>query len=71
VKIKDYKPKSEAEAVGWLMEEACEVVLSIGRCMRFGIETIHEGRSNRQILLDEMDDLRNALFETETWVARK
>jgi hypothetical protein len=53
------------------MEEACEVVLSIGRCMRFGIETIHEGRSNRQILLDEMDDLRNALFETETWVARK
>jgi hypothetical protein len=71
VKIKDYKPKSEVEAVGWLMEEACEVVIAIGRCMRFGIDNMHEGRSNRQILLDEMNDLRNSLFESETWIARE
>jgi hypothetical protein len=71
MKIKDYHPKTEEEAVGWLMEEACEVVISIGRCMRFGIENVHEGRTNRDILLDEMNDLRNALFESETWIARK
>jgi hypothetical protein len=70
MKIKDYKPKNEEESIGWLMEEAREVILEIGRCMRFGYDNVHEGRTNRHILLDEMDDLRYALDEATRWLEK-
>lgn len=70
MKIKNYQPQNEEEAVGWLMEECCEVVISIGRCMRFGVENVHEGRTNRQILLDELDDLSKAWAESQLWLRK-
>jgi len=68
MKIKNYRPKSELEAVGWLMEESVEVIQAIARSFRFGMETVHEGRSNRQILLDEIGDLKRSIIEAEVWL---
>jgi hypothetical protein len=68
MKIKDYKPTTEMEAIGWLLEECMEVGIEIGRCMRFGLDTIHEGRSNREILYAEVGDLLKAINEADLWM---
>jgi hypothetical protein len=70
MKIKDYKPNSEEEAIGWLLEESAEVIVAIGRCMRFGIENVHERRPNREWLMAEIGDLKKAIVEAEVWLDR-
>lgn len=64
MKIKDYKPKDEGEAIGWLLEECLETGIAIGKCLRFGPDNKYEGLTNRQHLMDELDDLETALHET-------
>lgn len=68
MKIKGYKPENEGEAIGWLLEECMEVGIAIGRCLRFNPDNIHEGLSNRQHLMDELDDLAVAMHEARQYL---
>jgi hypothetical protein len=68
MKIKDYKPHTRIEAIGWLLEESNEVVLAIARCFRFGADNVHEGRTNIQILKDEIADLSKAIESAQPFL---
>jgi NTP pyrophosphatase (non-canonical NTP hydrolase) len=61
VKIKDYQPHTRTEAIGWLIEEAVEVIHAAASCYRWGADNVHEGRPNVQILKDEIEDLKKAI----------
>jgi hypothetical protein len=65
MKIKDYNPKTRTEALGWLQEEAIEVAISIARCYRFGADNIYEGRTNIQIVKEELEDLKKSIEAAE------
>ena len=61
MKIKDYKPHTRTEAIGWLLEEILEVGHAASSCFRWGADNIHEGKTNIQILKDELEDLTKAI----------
>lgn len=40
-----------------LMEECAEVQQCLSKVMRFGLNTVHEGKSNKERLVEELHDL--------------
>jgi len=55
---------AEAEALALIMEECGEVVQIIGKILRHGLESCHPNgnRPNRELLEDELGDLRAAVL---------
>ena len=51
------KDKQMQEVLNILQEEAAEVVVAASKVMRFGIDTVHEGHTNRTRLAQEIGDV--------------
>lgn len=62
MKIKDYKPVTMQEALGYITEECGEVQQAIGKCFRFGFFGKYEnGEVNLDAVTREIKDLEYAL----------
>jgi hypothetical protein len=70
MKLENWEPAGESEAIAWLIEEAQEAILMAARSLRFGIDNIHEQRPNREYLLDEIDDLLRAARVAKHWLEK-
>lgn len=62
----EYEPKNLDEKLGYLVEEAGEVLAGVGKTLRWGVESYNpdlgpESESNREWILRELDDLENAI----------
>jgi hypothetical protein len=68
MKIVNYQPRTRTEAIGWLIEEAVEVIHASTACFRWGGDNIHEGRTNTIILKDEIQDLKKAIEAIEKFL---
>jgi NTP pyrophosphatase (non-canonical NTP hydrolase) len=61
-----YTPVTLDEKLGYLVEEAGEVLAAVGKTLRWGVESYNpdlgpESESNREWILRELDDLENAI----------
>lgn len=48
----------EKEILLILQEECAEVTQAVSKCFRFGYDSVHENKNNRQHLEDEIGDLQ-------------
>lgn len=58
--------KKELEILSILQEECAEVIQSVSKCCRFGYDSVHQNKTNREMLEDEIGDLQcmvNLLIE--------
>lgn len=63
--------KRDQELLDMLAEEAAEVIQAIMKIKRHGIESYHPddpSTSNRDLLKDEMTDLKAVLLEVEEYI---
>lgn len=51
----------EAELLALLSEECGELIQAIGKILRHGFDSVHEGRTNRENLVHEMGDVSAAI----------
>jgi len=64
---KQYEPKTEAQKVGYLVEECGEVQAAIGKTIRWGWESVNpelppeQQETNRDWVLRELKDLKGAI----------
>jgi NTP pyrophosphatase (non-canonical NTP hydrolase) len=68
VKMKEcYRPKTEKQKLGYLVEECGEVMAAVGKTIRWGLESYNpelpyaERETNRQWILRELQDLKGAI----------
>ena len=62
-----YEPKTVEQALGYLAEEAGEVLAAVGKTWRWGLESVNpelppeEQETNRHWILRELTDLEGAI----------
>lgn len=50
--------EKELEILCILQEECAEVIQSVSKCCRFGYDSVHQNKTNREMLEDEIGDLQ-------------
>lgn len=66
-----YEPKTVQQALGYLAEEAGEVMAAVGKTWRWGLESVNpelppdEQESNRDWILRELVDLEGAIVRVK------
>lgn len=66
-----YKPNSRPQKLGYLVEEAGEVLAAVGKTLRWGLDSynpdvaVTERETNREWLLRELVDLKRAIAYVE------
>lgn len=68
---KCYKPESEEEKIGYLVEECGEVMAAVGKSLRWGLESVNPElpgemqETNYNWILRELKDLKRAVRMVE------
>ena len=64
---KEYYPETDKEKLGYLVEECGEVIASVGKSLRWGLDSVNpelppdEQEANRTWVKRELKDLRRAI----------
>lgn len=69
-----YRPKTEQQALGWLIEECGEVLAAAGKSVRWGLDSVNpelkleDRERNRDWLFRELKDLQAAIAEIRCYL---
>ena len=63
----EYKPQTEEQKLGYLIEECGELQAALGKTIRWGLDSVnpelplHEQELNREWILREIEDVKRAI----------
>lgn len=66
-----YRPRTQEQKLGYLVEECGEVMAAVGKTIRWGLSSynpeipVKERETNRQWILRELQDLKQAIKMAE------